>query len=163
MEPGAYLLAASATATAVVDGPTASFAGCTGTGTFVGVSILSFVTLGRDGAGWVARSTTPEDGNVELRLASAQSSFGLVLMAGTAQGTAIDRRAAGSLGLASMTFSGGAGPTAHLSGSFTAASSAFTGTGEGLLAVNSPIGAGACRRGIWTIRKPTACERANNC
>ena len=84
-------------------------------------------------------------------------------MAGTAQGTAVDRSAAGSFGVASMTFSGAAGPTANLSGSFTAASSAFTGTGEGSLAVNSPIGAGVCSRGVWTIRKPTACELANSC
>ena len=94
--------------TPVVGGQTVSLEGCSGAGTFAGVSILSFVTLGRDGAAWVARSSTPEDGNVELRLVTAQSSLGPVLMAGSAQGTAVDRRAAGSLGLASMTFSGAA-------------------------------------------------------
>jgi hypothetical protein len=163
VEPGAYVLVASASMTPVVDGQTVSLEGCTGTGTFAGVSVLSFVTLGRDGAAWVARSTTPEDGSVELRLVTAQSSFGPVLMAGTAHGTAVDRRAAGNLGLASMTFSGAGGPAANLSGSFTAATSSFTGTGEGVLAVRSPIGDGSCTRGLWTIRKPAPCELANSC
>jgi hypothetical protein len=84
-------------------------------------------------------------------------------MAGTAQGTAVDRRAAGTLGTASMTFAGGAGPTANLSGSFSADPATFTGTGEGSLAVSSPVGAGTCSRGAWTIRKPTACESSNSC
>ncbi len=163
VEPGAYVLVASASVTPVVDGQTVSLEGCTGAGTFAGVSILSFVTLGRDGVAWVARSTTPEDGNVELRLITADSSLGPVLMAGTAQGMAVDRRAAGSLGLASMTFSGAAGPAASLSGSFTAASSSFTGTGQGVLAVSTPIGSGSCSRGTWTMRKPAACELANSC
>jgi hypothetical protein len=163
VDPGAYVLVASASVTPVVGGQTVSLEGCSGAGTFAGVSILSFVTLGRDGAAWVARSSTPEDGNVELRLVTAQSSLGPVLMAGSAQGTAVDRRAAGSLGLASMTFSGAAGPAANLSGSFTAASSSFTGTGEGVLAVSTPIGSGSCSRGVWTIRKPAACELTNSC
>ena len=163
VEPGAYVLVASASVTPVVSGQTVSLEGCTGTGTFAGVSIFSFVTLGRDGAAWVARSTSPEDGNVELQLITAQSSFGPVLMAGTAQGTAVDRRAAGNLGLASMTFSGAGGSAASLSGSFIAASSSFTGTGEGVLAVRSPIGDGSCTRGLWTIRKPAPCELTNSC
>ena len=56
VEPGAYVLVTSASVTPVVNGQTVSFEGCTGTGTFVGVSILSFVTLGRDGGrGWHGR------------------------------------------------------------------------------------------------------------
>jgi hypothetical protein len=163
VEPGAYVLVASASVTPVVNGQTVSLEGCTGAGTFAGVSILSFVTLARDGSAWVARSTAPEDGNVDLRLVTAQSSFGPVMMAGTVQGTAVDRRAAGTLGLASMTFSGAAGPAVNLSGSFTAASSSFTGTGEGVFAVSTPIGSGSCSRGVWTIRKPAACEVENSC
>ena len=163
LEAGLHVLVASASVTPVVDGQTVSLDGCTGAGTFAGVSILSFVTLDRDGGAWVARSAAPDDGNVEFRLITAQSSTGPVLMAGSAQGTAVDRRAAGGLGLASVTFSGAAGPAASLSGSFATASSSFTGTGEGLFDVSTPIGRGSCRRGLWTIRKPAACELTNSC
>ena len=164
VEPGTYVLGASASITPVVNGQTVVFEGCSGTGTFVGVSILSFMTLGRDGPMWVAKSATPEDGDAEIRLAEAQGPAGLVVIAGSAHGTALDRRAVGTIGLASMRFSGEGVPTATLSGSVSVSpSAAFTGTGLGLFTVNSPIGTGSCSRAVWTLRKPEPCELTNTC
>ena len=164
LQPGTYVLGASASITPVVNGQTVAFEGCAGTGTFVGVSILSFMTLGREGTMWVATSATPEDGDAEIRLAEAQGPAGLVVVAGSARGTALDRRAVATIGLASMTFSGEGVPTARLSGSVSVSpSAAFTGTGLGLFTVNSPIGTGSCSRAVWSLRKPEPCELTNTC
>ncbi len=39
---------------------------CQGTGAFQGVTLLSYITLSRQGTAWLARSATPADGDVEL-------------------------------------------------------------------------------------------------
>jgi hypothetical protein len=164
VQPGTYVLGASASITPVANGQTVVFEGCSGTGTFVGVSILSFMTLGREGTMWVAKSATPADGDAEIRLADVQGPAGLVVIAGSARGTALDRRAVGAIGLASITFSGEGVPTATLSGSASLSpSAAFTGTGLGLFTVNSPIGTGSCSQAVWSLRKPEPCELTNTC
>ena len=159
LEPGAYVVVATAQSTI----PPIT-AGCIGTGTFVGVSIMSFVTLSHEGDAWVARSTTPADGDAEIRLTQAGSNFGQPAVTGVARGTLIDRRAAQSVGLASMRFSGSGSAGATLTGSYyTSPTAPLAGSASGLVAVSSAIGSGSCERGDWTIRKPEPCEANLSC
>ena len=157
LEPGSYVVVATAQSTI----PPIT-AGCIGTGTFVGVSILSFVTLSREGDAWVARSTTLADGDAEIRITQVGMNFTQPAVTGVARGTLIDRRAVP--GMASMRFSGAGNAGAALTGSYYASPTAqLAGSASGLVAVSSSIGSGSCERGEWAIRKPEACEANNSC
>jgi hypothetical protein len=158
LEPGSYVVVASAHSLLP------SGAGCSGTGAFVGMSIVSFVTLNHEGTDWVARSTTPADGDAEIRFAEIGLRFAQVDVSGMARGTLIDRRAAQSFGLASMRLSSASGVGAMLTGAFyNSPAMQVAGSAAGVVAVSSPIGSGTCDRAQWTIRKPEPCEAALSC
>jgi hypothetical protein len=158
LEAGAYVVVATAHSTLP------SGDGCSGTGAFAGVSIMSFVTLNHEGSDWVARSTTPADGDAEIRFAEVGLRFAQVDVSGMARGTLIDRRAAQSLGLASMRLSSASGVGAMLTGAFyNSPTMQVVGSAAGVVAVSSPIGSGTCDRAQWTIRKPEPCEATLSC
>ena len=68
---------------------------CQGTGAFQGVTLLSYITLSRQGTAWLARSATPADGDVELRFEEKGTSLSTLALAGTARGTARDSQERG--------------------------------------------------------------------
>ena len=159
LEPGSYVVVATAQSTI----PPIT-AGCIGTGTFVGVSILSFVTLSREADAWVARSTTPADGDAEIRITQVGMNFSQPAVSGVARGTLIDRRAVEGMGIASVRFSGAGNAGATLTGSYYSSPTAqLAGSASGLVAVSSSIGSGSCERGEWAIRKPEPCEASRSC
>ena len=119
---------------------------------------------GYEGNDWVARSTTPADGDAEIRFAEIGLRFGQVDVSGMARGTLIDRRAAQSLGLASMRLSSASGAGAMLTGAFyNSPTMQVAGSAAGVVAVSSSIGSGTCERAQWTIRKPESCEATLSC
>ena len=118
ISPGAYLFVASVSATSLLPGSSATVVGCSGSGTVVGVSTSSFVTLSQEGSTWVARSTTPADGDVEIRFGESAPIVGQVQVAGTARGTVVDRRAAQTHGSVSLRLSGATAAGAVLNGGF---------------------------------------------
>ena len=65
---GSYVLVTSAFASS----PTVP---CQGTGTFSGVSLLSRVTLSREGTTWIVRPERGADGDVELRFVEGATSL----------------------------------------------------------------------------------------
>lgn len=155
VEPGSYLLATSA-----LDAFQPS--DCVGSGTFVGLAISSFVTVTHEADGWVVRSATAADGDVELRIALAGTKFGVPRTSGVARGTAIDRRAEKTLGVVTMTFSGSAVAHSSLTGwVYTKPEPNLSGDATGQFAVSSSLGQGRCGYAQWTVRKPSFCE-ANN-
>src|SRR5688572_2299445 len=95
--PGDYALSASTlvSSTAIA---------CAGSDRYLGVAIQSLVTLSLEGNEWVARSRSSADGDVEIRFAETGSRFGSITVSGTATGTAIDRRAEETFGLATLSF-----------------------------------------------------------
>ena len=61
---------------------------CQGTGAFQGVTLLSYITLSRQGTAWLARSASPADGDVELSFEEKGTSLTTLVLAGTVRGTA---------------------------------------------------------------------------
>jgi hypothetical protein len=158
LEPGAYVVVATAHSTLP------SGDGCSGTGAFAGVSIMSFVTLSHEAGEWVARSATAADGDAEIRFAEVGLRFAQVDVSGMARGTLIDRRAAQTLGLASMRLSSASGVGAMLTGAFyNSPTMQVAGSAAGVVVVSSPVGSGTCDRAQWTIRKPEPCEASLSC
>lgn len=131
---------------------------CQGTGTFEGVSLFSYVTVERDGATWVVRSSTPADGDVVLRFRESGFSFATPVVSGTASGTARDLRDVSSLGVFTMAFSGQrtAGAAELTGGVYFSPAPQVLGTISGVISVAGPLGEGSCTRAVWAVRKPAA-------
>lgn len=161
LSPGAYVLAASAVSLDFSGGTD-----CRGTGTFVGVSHLSYVTLSQEASTWIVRSESAEYGTAEFRFAAATGSSGSFQLNGTARGVSHDLRASSTLGVATMAFVGSDGTSpATLSGVTNLFPTVqLAGSVQGSIAVHyGSLGSGSCASAFWAVRKAEGCEVNRTC
>jgi len=160
LQPGGYVFAASVISVDIAG------TDCRGTGGYIGISHLSYVTLSQEGSMWVVRSESAQYGSAELRFAAGGSSSGSLLLNGTARGTSQDLRAANTLGIATMTFTATDGTNpATLSGrTISSPTVELAGEIQGSVAVDyGSLGRGSCGRAIWAVRKAEGCEISRTC
>jgi hypothetical protein len=159
LEPGRYVIVTSPEEIT----PTT----CSGPG--LGGSIVTLVTLSRNGSEWVARSESGSNGDVELRFHEVEGNFGVwIATDGTLHGTGQDSRNAFSTVAGSVSFSGanqlgsasvfaGNDPTSSYARDWL--SGEITGT---IRFVDSFRGERTCTRASFGLRPPGACELAPN-
>ena len=132
---------------------------CQGTGAFQGVTLLSYITLSRQGTAWLARSASPADGDVELSFEEKGTSLTTLALAGTVRGTARDLRSAASLGVFSVAFSaqGGSGAADLQGGASTLPTPNAYLYVSGRVTVDGALGHGTCPQAFLAIRNPETC------
>lgn len=119
---------------------------------YLGVSIQAFVNVAYDRGALVARSATSQDGDLEIRLSVSGERFGAALVSGTARGTAIDRRDAATIGVATLGFSSGASGAASLTGTlYTYSTPYLLGNATGTFLAESIVGRETCQYAQWKL------------
>lgn len=125
---------------------------CSNSDRYLGVSIQAFVNVTYDHAVLIARSATSQDGDIEIRLSISGSRLGAPLVSGTARGTAIDRAAESTVGVATLGFSDGAGGAASLAGTLNTTSDPMVaGEATGTFQAESIIGRETCQNAQWGL------------
>ncbi|MEO8076638.1 MAG: hypothetical protein ABI818_09940 [Acidobacteriota bacterium] len=114
----------------------------------------TLVTLERDGEYWVARSTKPELGNVELRF--RESTVGGRHVTGTIRGTGVDAGTtpSGTVHDVRVAFADGSGGDATVEGELTAPLTGhLNGRIAGVLSFSDQVGNTAtCSAIIWSLQ-----------
>lgn len=112
------------------------------------------VTVIRDGAGWVVRSGSTDDGDLEMRLAEGAFALGALAVTGTASGIAVSdaqppTRSTFSLGASQSP----ARVTGFVSTIEVAGNPLAFGTASGAVSASTPDGSGTCEQTTWGIRR----------
>ena len=118
---------------------------CSESDRYIGVSLQTNLRVEYDGGVLVARSTSPADGDLEIRASVSGSRFGQTLVAGTARGTAVD-------GTTTLRFSDGGDGAASLFGTLSTYPAPFLlGDAIGSFSAESILGRETCQYAQWRL------------
>jgi hypothetical protein len=145
--PGAYSLSAQP-ALSVSD------ATCSGSHQVIGGAVSGLVTVSYEGTVLVARSTTPDNGNLEVRLSASMARSGTIVVSGVARGTIIDRRAEQTIGTATLTFaSRDDQPVAFTGTVHRFPDPLVSGEATGTVFAQSILGTETCQHATWGLTR----------
>ena len=118
---------------------------CADSDRYIGAALRTNVTVVYDGDVLVAKSATPQDGDLEIRLSVSGSRFGVVFVSGTARGTAAE-------GTATLRFSDGGDGAATLAGALSPeAPPNVSGDATGTFSAESILGRETCPYAQWRL------------